>query len=301
MYNKILSTLFNWIVVFGRQWMLHSDTLTLPAQPTPQFINKAMGGRLGSVQGRLVLLLWSCSKWKARVQTQTVTHFRAPGQSPALPVHPRTSELYFHFHWTVPTLFQRHRAPNAPTAFRAQGPRPGPGAVWILFSHGDQWALQASLSRTTSFYSNSTMKRSCRQTQTPSWTNPLVKQSNIHLSFQKQRRKEHTCIFLDISLDCLFCSNNANSRCSFPPIKKSQLDGLYFDLFRTKSVCKIYWKIEQISPQPKQGERKAESYYPVISVKCLWGGGKHSDMEGCHLKLRSQAPPTGREGTLVQS
>lgn len=106
MYNKILSTLFNWIVVFGRQWMLHSDTLTLPAQPKPQFINKAMGGRLGSVQGRLVLLLWSCSKWKARVQTQTATRYRAPGQSPALPMHPHTSKPYFHFHWTVPTSLQ---------------------------------------------------------------------------------------------------------------------------------------------------------------------------------------------------
>lgn len=35
-------------------------------------------------------------------------------------------------------------------------------------------------------------------------------------------------------------NNNANSRCSFSPIKKSQLDGLYLDLFKTKSVCKIY-------------------------------------------------------------
>lgn len=135
MYNKILSTLFNWIVVFGRQWMLHSDTLTLPAQPKPQFINKAMGGWLGSVQGRLVLLLWSCSKWKARVQTQTVTHYRAPGQSPALPTHPHTSEPNFHFHWTVPTLFQWHHVANAPTAFCAQGPQPEPGAVWVLLTH----------------------------------------------------------------------------------------------------------------------------------------------------------------------
>lgn len=85
MYNKILSTLFNWIVVFGRQWMLHSDTLTLPAQPKPQFINKAMGGRLGSVQGRLVLLLWSCSKWKARVQTQTVTRTGHQGRAQPCP------------------------------------------------------------------------------------------------------------------------------------------------------------------------------------------------------------------------
>lgn len=129
MYNKILSTLFNWIVVFGRQWMLHSDTLTLPAQPKPQFINKAMGGRLGSVQGRLVLLLWSCSKWKARVQTQTVTCYRAWGQSPALPMHPCTSKPYFHFHWTVPTLFQWHCIPKGPTAFCAQGPKPEPRAV----------------------------------------------------------------------------------------------------------------------------------------------------------------------------
>lgn len=57
MYNKILSTLFNRVVVFGRQWMLHSDTLTFPTQPKPQFINKAMGGWLGAVQGSYILLL----------------------------------------------------------------------------------------------------------------------------------------------------------------------------------------------------------------------------------------------------
>lgn len=43
-------------------------------------------------------------------------------------------------------------------------------------------------------------------------------------------------------------------------------------------------------------ERRAESSYPVISLKCLWGGGHRrgkgegeeggsSDTEGCHLKL----------------
>lgn len=166
MYNKILSTLFNWIVVFGRQWMLHSDTLTLPAQPKPQFINKAMGGRLGSVQGRLVLLLWSCSKWKARVQTQTVTGYRAPGQSPALPMHPHTSKPYFHFHWTVPTLFQWHRVPSTAIVFCAQGPTAW--AVWVLFTHGDQWALPASLSGTTLNF-----------TTTVAWKGPGIKPRHL--------------------------------------------------------------------------------------------------------------------------
>lgn len=49
--------------------------------------------------------------------------------------------------------------------------------------------------------------------------------------------------------------------------------------------------------------REKEKLNPttLLFLSSVCKGEKKSDMEGCHLKLRSQAPPTGREGTLVQS
>lgn len=102
---------------------------------------------------------------------------------------------------------------------------------------------------------------------------PLVKQGNIHLSFQKQRRKEHSCISLGITLDCLFGSNNANRRCSFPLIKKLKADG-FFHLFRTKTVCKIYQRTSQTSAHwTGKNEKLNPTTLLYLSSVCKGQGG----------------------------
>lgn len=152
------------------------------------------------------------------------------------------------------------------------------------------------------------MRRPCHQNSIPSWTNPLVKQGNIHLSFQKRWRKEHICISLDTTLDGLFGSNNANSRCSFPLIKKLKPDGFFFFLTyseqrpcakSTRECCRFQ--------HTKQGRKKSWMLLPCyFSQVFVRGKGGMGEWKERHWRvsleiMRSQTPPAGREGTLVQS
>jgi len=129
------------------------------------------------------------------------------------------------------------------------------------------------------------MRRPCHQNSIPSWTNPLVKQGNIHLSFQKRWRKEHICISLDTMLDGLFGSNNANSRCSFPLIKKLKPDGFFFfNLFRTKTVCKIYQRMLQISAHQTGKKEKLNATTLLFLSSVCKGQGGDGGVERATLK-----------------
>lgn len=137
------------------------------------------------------------------------------------------------------------------------------------------------------------MKRPRHQNSTPSWTNPLVKQGNIHLSFQKRWRKEHICISLGITLDCLSGSNNANSRCSFPLIKKLKPDGfiVFFFTYSEQRLCAKPTAEHRRFQHTKQGRKKSWVLLPCYISQVFvrgkgegWGSG-NSDTEGCHLKL----------------